>query len=215
MDATTHPKASQPANPAASQIEFCNELIAQGMQMARAAAAQAMREAEEQTAAIPPARRRTRDPNLAFIRISREIRQLVTLAARLAAAPEAAKPAPKPRTPELSGKERRAIELPARIIHAKSSEPAEDDERRAPLLAAAGLITENHPYREEARASCTSLIEAELAADSRRKRCPADMLITIADTLSLDIDSIDFPPALMEQLIPPAFQPAAKTRQAA
>ena len=41
------------------------------------------------------------------------------------------------------------------------------------------------------------------------------MLITIADTLSLDIDSIDFPPALMEQLIPPAFQPAAKTRQAA
>ena len=66
----TPPPTLKPHRPPtrASQIEFCNELIAQGMQMARAAAAQAMREAEEQTAAIPPARRRTRDPNLAFIR---------------------------------------------------------------------------------------------------------------------------------------------------
>ena len=202
MDATTHPEATQPA---ASQLAFCNELIELGMQMARTAAAQAMREAEEQTAAMPPNRRRTRDPNLAFIRISREVRQLVAVAARLAAAPETARTAPKPR----------ATELPARNARATPSEPALHDDRRAALHTAADLVTQNHPRRDEVRATCTDLIEAEIAADRRHRRCPADMLITIADTLQLDIDSIEFPPALMEQLIPQSFRPPAQARQAA
>ena len=209
MDATTHHKTDQPADPAPSQIAFCHELIELGMQMARTAAAQAMREAEEQTAAMPPNRRRTRDPNLAFIRISREIRQLAALAARLAAgtaaAPTLARPASKTR----------AAEPPARIAPAKPTEPAQPDPRRAVLHAAADLVTQGHPHHAEVRATCTNLIEAEILADRRHKRCPADMLITIADTLHLDIDSIDFPPALLEQLVPPAFAAPAEIHHAA
>ena len=224
MDATIQHATTQPA----SQIAFCQELIELGMQMARAAAAQAAREAEEETAAIPPARRRTRDPNLAFIRISRELRQLAALVARLAAgtavaptfSPEAARPAPKPRAPEPPAAEPPApeplvTEPPACITPATPGDLPQPDPRRATLYAAADLITQRHPYRDQVRAACTNMIEIKLLADKRRKTSPADMLITIADTLHLDIDSIDFPDTLMEQLIHPAFNGPTETRQAA
>ena len=178
---------------------MCQELAGLGMQLARAAAQRALRDMEQPAAATPAAakpaaRRRARqnpDPSLAFARVSREVRQLITLEIRLAAAPA------QPRT-------RRS----------RTPTPAEPDTRRAPLHQAVDYLTAQHPQREEIRSDFARRIERRLAADRAHDIPAGAMLIGIADEIGLDINDAEIPEDLYDALLPPRFrtEPAQTTR---
>ena len=159
------------------------------MQMARAAAKRALHEAE-QPAAQP--RRKAADPNLAFTRASREVRQIIALEIRLAAAPAATRtrscqpPASAPR--------------PAKSPKPLPPGPTYTDDRREALHQAFDYLTREHPKRDSLRPAFAAFVNLRLLNDKAGRKSASTILIDIGKHLGLDFDGVAIPEEIYQAL---------------
>ena len=211
LDTTTPFASESAAERTARHLAMCQELAELGMQMARAAARQAVCAAE--SAATTPPRPKRQNPSLAFARISREIRQIITLENRLAA-PATAAATRGPRASPRQPRERPEPDEPIKIPAALAAEMANPDNRRAVICSVVKQITELHPSRDEIRDRFEKEADSRLAADPNYKIPAGEILIDIADSIGLDIEGAEITVAIYDELIPHRFRAQAPEQPA-
>ncbi len=168
---------------------MCQELADLGMQLARAAAKRALHEAE-QPADQP--RRKTPDPNLAFTRVSREVRQIIALEIRLTAGPAATRA--RPSQPRASAPKTTS---PAKL---QPPSPAYTDDRREALHQAFEYLTREHPKRDSLRGDFAAFVTLRLLNDKAGRNSASTLLIDIGKHLGLDFDGAAIPEEIYQAL---------------
>ena len=181
---------------------MCQELADLGMQLTRAAAAKAMRDAEAASAAAP--RARSPDPTLAFARLSREVRQIITLECHLAAGPAAAASVPRRHAAQHPGdKPRRGTPAAPKVPETK---PANPDNRRALIRQVVNDLTEQHPDRDIVRMQFTARADRALAADPGYHIPASRILLDIASKMGLDLETAEVSQEIYDELLPHRFR---------
>jgi hypothetical protein len=152
----------------ARQLADLREISALGMQLARAAAAQALApEPSDPEQPAPP------DPNLAFARVTNAVRQAIALETRIAAGT-----------------------LARSADHPTDRSTQTPDPRRPKLRQTLHKLADAEPERAaraQLRRDIDDRIEDELQADPDAEIPIADILIAIGDDLGLRIDLSQLP----------------------
>ena len=167
------PPGTDAAERTARHLRMCQELAELGMELARAAAARALRDwATPATPAASPdenpapeptpqaAAAKTLDPGLLFARLSRAVRQSIALEARIAA----------------------DALVSHRHTHRSPNDPRREILRRALHQASAG-----HPDHAELRRDTDERLDHELAIDPGQHISVPELLATISEDLGIPI----------------------------
>ena len=210
LDTTTPCESQSAAERTARHLAMCQELADLGMQLTRAAAAKALRDAEAASAAAPPAatpRARSPDPTLAFARLSREVRQIITLECHLAAGPAAAASVPRRHAAQRREHEPRpGIPKIPKVPEAPRAKPANADNRRALIRQVVNDLTEQHPNRDIVRMQFTARADRALAADPGYEIPASRILLDIASKMGLDLETAEVSQEIYDELLPHRFR---------
>ena len=161
------------------------------MQLARAAAAKALRDWETPPEAESTQTRAPPEPGLVFARLARAVRDAIALEASIAAGPQPTRAS------------RSTAGTQAETAGASGSE----DPRRAVLIRVLQEATKFHPRRAEMHRGIIERVDSDLAQDPDYEFPGETILVAISEDLGIEINYGKMSDETLAELLPKRFHP--------